>query len=181
MIRETSKIVAAYLGNHEVAVADIPDLIHSTYSALVATSSPVSELVERQPAVSIRKSVTPDAIICLECGKPQKMLKRHLLTAHDLSPEEYRSRWSLASDYPLVAPSYAARRSELAIAIGLGTTRKRGKPQETPVTKDTTLRLTKKVKERPIVETPPSEEAVPEEKPSKGHSYPASRWAKPAG
>jgi len=117
----TTKIVAAYLANNSVAAGDIPDLIGATYSALVATESPVAALAPRQePAVSVRKSVTPSAIICLECGERLKMLKRHLRTAHDLSVDAYRAKWSLPRDYPVVAPDYAAHRSELAVKIGLG-------------------------------------------------------------
>jgi len=117
----TAKIVAAYLASNTIAVDAVPDLIRATYAALVGTASPMSAPVPQQePAVSIKKSVTPSAIICLECGAPLKMLKRHLSTAHDLSVDEYRAKWTLPRDYPVVAPDYAAHRSQLAISIGLG-------------------------------------------------------------
>jgi predicted transcriptional regulator len=155
-VQQTAKIVAAYVGNHNVAINDLPDLISSTYAALNGTSTPEPIQAERlPPAVPIKKSVTPDAVICLECGKPQSMLKRHIATSHELSVDEYRAKWGLASDYPMVAPNYAARRSELAIKIGLGR-----KPKS--------------------VTSPSDTGEVPEEiKPQ--HSYPASRWSKPAG
>lgn len=150
----TAKIVTAYLGGNAVAVSDIPALIQTTYAALVNTASPVSEPIERQPAVSVKKSVTPDAIICLECGRHQKMLKRHVATAHGLSVDDYRAKWSLPADYPMVAPDYAERRSMLAIKIGLGHSRK--KPEPNPV-----LDRAEPVEEKPQ------------------HHYPPSRWSKP--
>jgi len=162
MIRLTSKIVAAYLRNNVVATADLPDLIRSTHATLVNIDAPAAEVTERQqPAVSVRKSITPDAVYCLECGKPQKMLKRHLQTAHDLSVDEYRTKWSLPSDYPMVAATYAARRSELAKSIGLGT-----KPRQD-----------RAPSAKAAVEA--NEPAAPETQPQ--HRYPASRWSKPVG
>ncbi|SEH27475.1 MucR family transcriptional regulator [Magnetospirillum fulvum] len=159
MIRLTSKIVAAYLRNNAVATADLPDLIRNTYATLVNIDTPAAEAPERQqPAVPVRKSVTPDAVYCLECGKPQKMLKRHLQTAHALSVDEYRAKWSLPSDYPMVASTYAARRSELAKSIGLGT---KPRPDRTPAPSDA------------------SEAATSDSQPQ--HRYPASRWSKPVG
>ena len=126
----TTKIVAAYLGNNTLATKDIPNLIKSVYSTLVGTDAPATAPVEQQqPAVSVKKSVTPGHIVCLECGDHQKMLKRHLLTGHGLTADEYRAKWSLPKDYPLVAPEYAARRSELAKAAGLGFTRKNRRPK----------------------------------------------------
>lgn len=117
----TAKIVTAYLRNNEVAVTDVPNLIQVTYAALFGTGAPAPVLAESQsPAVSIRKSVSPDAITCLECGKHQKMLRRHLATGHGLSVEQYRTKWNLPADYPMTAPKYAQKRSDLAIAIGLG-------------------------------------------------------------
>lgn len=119
----TTEIVSAHLANNQVAVDEIPALIqkvHRTLDDLREGNS--SGLGERpQPAVPVKKSVTPDYIICLEDGKRLKMLKRHLKTAYDMSPEEYRERWGLPADYPMVAPNYARHRSKLAKEIGLGT------------------------------------------------------------
>ena len=126
----TTKIVAAYLGGNALAATEIPTLITSVYSTLAGADSPASAPTEQQqPAVSVKKSVTPGHIVCLECGDHQKMLKRHLLTGHGLTADEYRTKWSLPRDYPLVAPEYAARRSELAKASGLGFTRKNRRPK----------------------------------------------------
>ncbi|MEE8274791.1 MAG: MucR family transcriptional regulator [Alphaproteobacteria bacterium] len=117
----TTDIVAAHVGNNTVAAGEIPALIQQVFSTL-ATVTPGAAAAERpQPAVSIRRSVTPDHIVCLEDGKKLKMLKRHLRTSYDMTPEEYRERWGLPSDYPMVAPNYAAQRSALAKKIGLGT------------------------------------------------------------
>jgi len=117
----TAKLTAAYVANNTLAAGDVPELIRATYAALVATTSPISSpAAPVEPAVFVRKSVTPSAIICLECGERLKMLKRHLRTAHDLSVDAYRAKWSLPRDYPVVAPDYAAHRSELAVKIGLG-------------------------------------------------------------
>ena len=121
----TTEIVAAHVSNNTVSPAELQGLIEKTYKTLLglgsdATPSPL--LAERpQPAVPIRKSVHPDYIICLEDGKKLKMLKRHLKTAYNMSPEQYRERWGLPADYPMVAPNYAKTRSRLAKDIGLGT------------------------------------------------------------
>ena len=124
----TTQIVAAHVRNNTVALNDLPQLIGQVYNALVGVGSEQAAEPERpQPAVSIRKSVTPDYIVCLEDGKKLKMLKRHLKTAYNMTPEEYRERWGLASDYPMVAPNYARQRSKLAKEIGLGTKARRGK------------------------------------------------------
>ena len=123
----TTEIVAAHVSNNTVALSDLPTLIEQVYKSLanVGTEPVVTE--ERpQPAVPIKKSVTPDYIVCLEDGKKLKMLKRHLKTAYNMSPEEYRDRWSLPADYPMVAPNYARQRSSLAKQIGLGTRARRG-------------------------------------------------------
>ena len=121
MIHLTSRLVAAYVGNNDVAADAVPDLIRSIYAALNNALSPISLPAELQhPAVAIKKSVTPEAIICLNCGKAMKMLKRHLTTEHGLSIAEYRAHWNLAADYPSVAPNYAASRSAMALKIGLG-------------------------------------------------------------
>lgn len=114
-------IVSAHVSNNSVATNDLPALIQSVYSALSGLGETVATPEEkREPAVSIRSSVKPDAIVCLECGAKLKMLKRHLSTDHDLSPADYKARWNLADAYPLVAPDYAAKRKELALKIGLG-------------------------------------------------------------
>ncbi|KAA0597663.1 putative transcriptional regulator [Azospirillum lipoferum] len=123
----TTEIVAAHVSNNTVALTDLPTLIEQVYKSLanVGTEPVVAE--ERpQPAVPIKKSVTPDYIVCLEDGKKLKMLKRHLKTAYNMTPEEYRDRWGLPTDYPMVAPNYARQRSSLAKQIGLGTRARRG-------------------------------------------------------
>ncbi len=114
-------IVSAHVSHNAVAADQLPLLIQSVYASLAGlgqTPAPVEE--KREPAVSVRSSVKADAIACLECGAKMKMLKRHLSTDHGLSPAEYRARWNLAADYPMVAPDYAAKRKELAVKIGLG-------------------------------------------------------------
>ena len=116
-------IVSAYLANNTVAAADLPGVISSVYTALNSTGNGVeTKPVEPAltPAVPVRKSVFPDYIVCLEDGKKLKMLKRHLKTAYDLTPDQYRMKWKLPADYPMVAPSYAQQRSALARNIGLG-------------------------------------------------------------
>ena len=122
LITLTSDIVAAHVSNNSVAVGDVATLITNVYEALAALGKvePVVAEVVREPAVSIRASVKPDHIVCLEDGKKLKMLKRHLSTHYNLTPDEYRARWNLPADYPMVAPNYANRRSELAKKIGLG-------------------------------------------------------------
>ncbi len=121
----TAEIVAAHVGNNAVAAGELPDLIRQIYSTL-ATATPGETVAERpRPAVPIRRSITPDYIVCLEDGKKLKMLKRHLKTSYNMTPAEYRERWGLPADYPMVAPNYAEQRSALAKKIGLG--RKRGK------------------------------------------------------
>lgn len=124
----TSEIVAAHVSNNTVAVADLPGLIEQVYKTLSSVGGAAEPTVDRPtPAVPIRKSVTPDYIICLEDGKKLKMLKRHLKTAYDMTPDEYRERWGLPSDYPMVAPNYAKQRSKLAKEIGLGTQQRKRK------------------------------------------------------
>ena len=119
----TADIVAAHVSNNSVAVGDLPTLISNVHAALAGlrSSAPEAAPTTREPAVSVRSSVKPDVIICLICGSKNKMLKRHLNTAHGLSPAEYRSEFGLKQDYPMVSPEYARRRSELAKSIGLGT------------------------------------------------------------
>lgn len=124
---KTVSIVSAFLSNNITPASDVPSLIRNVHEAITALDAPKEIPVEikREPAVSIRASVKPDAITCLECGSKHKMLKRHLLSAHEMTPDEYRARWNLPGDYPLVAPHYSAKRAELAKQIGLG--RKPGK------------------------------------------------------
>ncbi len=121
----TTEIVAAHVSNNTVAVTDLSQLIQQIYRSLASASGGRSEPERPPPAVPIRRSVTPDFIVCLEDGKKLKMLKRHLKTAYNMTPEEYRQRWRLPSDYPMVAPNYAKQRSKLAKKIGLGTRRAR--------------------------------------------------------
>ena len=122
LITLTSDIVAAHVSNNSVAVSDVATLISNVYAALASLgqAEPAAPEVAREPAVSIRSSIKPDHIVCLEDGKKLKMLKRHLSTHYNLTPDEYRARWGLPSDYPMVAPNYAAHRRELAKQIGLG-------------------------------------------------------------
>jgi predicted transcriptional regulator len=122
----TADIVAAHVSNNSVAVNDLPNLIQNVHQALsgISGSRPAAE-EKPQPAVSVRSSVKPDSVTCLECGQKQKMLKRHLMTAHSSTPAEYRQRFGLASDYPMVAPNYAEQRRKLAKSIGLGTKRRK--------------------------------------------------------
>ncbi len=121
LITLTSDITAAHVSNNDVAVGEVSGLIENIYSALSGLgqkSEPAPAPLE--PAVSIRSSVKPDSVTCLECGRKMKMLRRHLSTDHNLSPEDYRARWNLPASHPLVAPNYAAKRRELAKSIGLG-------------------------------------------------------------
>ncbi|MCB1532547.1 MAG: MucR family transcriptional regulator [Alphaproteobacteria bacterium] len=118
----TTEIVSAYVSNNTVNTNDLTGLIEQVYKALSGVDGQGSMLADRpQPAVPIKRSVMDDHIICLEDGKKLKMLKRHLKTAYNMTPEEYRERWGLPADYPMVAPSYAQKRSKLAKEIGLGT------------------------------------------------------------
>ena len=116
------RIVAAYVRNNHLAPADLPMVIKNIHATLggLAPGQPSDAPLQQKPAISVRKSVTPDYIVCLEDGKRLKMLKRYLRTKYRMSPEEYRAKWGLPADYPLVAPNYAARRSEFAKQIGLG-------------------------------------------------------------
>jgi|SRR5579859_3448268 len=152
MIDLTAKLVAAYLRGNAVDASELPALIKSTHAAFVGvTQPPEAPATPQAPFISVKKSVTPDAIICLECGKPQQMIKRHLHTAHGLSTDGYKTKWSLPSDYPMVAPNYAQKRSQLAIASGLGQ-------------KHATSKI---------------EESVPESPQQPTNRYPASRWSRP--
>jgi predicted transcriptional regulator len=122
----TTEIVAAHVSNNTVSLGDLPQLINQVYNSLANIGSVPTAPAERpQPAVPIKKSVHADFIVCLEDGKKLKMLKRHLKTAYNMTPEAYRERWGLGSDYPMVAPNYARQRSRLAKEIGLGTRARR--------------------------------------------------------
>lgn len=125
----TAEIVSAHVSNNPVALGDLPNLIQEVYRTLSTVGQPAAKPApERpQPAVPIKKSITPEYLICLEDGKKLKMLKRHLQTSYQLTPDQYRERWGLGSDYPMVAPNYAKHRSSLAKKIGLGT-KPRGRP-----------------------------------------------------
>jgi MucR family transcriptional regulator, transcriptional regulator of exopolysaccharide biosynthesis len=127
-VEYAANIVSAFVSNNPLPAAELPDLVRAVHTALFSLTSGKVEIpteTKKQPAVPIKKSVTPDFIICLEDGKKFKSLRRHLNTAYGMTPEEYRARWGLPPDYPMVAPNYAQRRSELAMSIGLG--RKAGK------------------------------------------------------
>ena len=120
LLELTSEIVAAHVSNNTLAVNDLPQLIKDVSFTLANVDENQGFPERLNPPVSIKKSVTPDFIVCLEDGKKLKMLKRHLKTAYNMTPEEYRQRWSLPLDYPMVAPNYAKHRSDLAKEIGLG-------------------------------------------------------------
>ncbi|WP_225770445.1 MucR family transcriptional regulator [Inquilinus sp. Marseille-Q2685] len=131
--KHTVQIVAAHVSHNSVAPNDLPALIEQVYGALTGLGKPSTPAPSRpEPAVPIRKSVTPDYIVCLEDGKKLKMLKRHLQAAYSMTPDEYRERWGLPADYPMVAPNYAKQRSSLAKSIGLGTRRVAEPPAPAP-------------------------------------------------
>lgn len=120
----TAAIVTAYAGTHQLKAEDLPTLIrsvHDTLKGLGNGAAPAPEETRLAPAVPIKRSVTPDYIICLEDGRKLKMMKRYLRTTYNMTPEDYRAKWGLPADYPMVAPNYAAKRSEFARTIGLGT------------------------------------------------------------
>ena len=123
----TAEIVSAYVRNNTVPAAEIPALISQVHSALARVSGGASDTPSEplKPAVSVKKSVTPEYLVCLEDGKKFKSLKRHLRTQYNMTPEQYRDKWSLGADYPMVAPNYAAARSQLAKQMGLGQQRRR--------------------------------------------------------
>jgi predicted transcriptional regulator len=129
LIDLAADIVSAYVSNNTVPAGELPTLIADVYAALQKTSGGEVEAAPEplKPAVPVKKSVNPDYIVCLEDGKKFKSLKRHLRTHYDLTPEDYREKWGLPADYPMVAPNYAAARSELAKKMGLGQQRRRGK------------------------------------------------------
>ena len=128
-IELAADIVSAYVSNNSVSANDLPSLIGDIHNALLRVSSGAVEALSEalKPAISVKKSITPDYIICLEDGKKFKSLKRHLRTQYNMSPEEYREKWGLPSDYPMVAPNYAQARSQLAKQMGLGQQRRKRK------------------------------------------------------
>jgi predicted transcriptional regulator len=125
----TADIVSAYVSNNTVPASDIPNLINQVHLALLRVSGGQNETQPEplKPAISVKKSITPEYIVCLEDGKKFKSLKRHLRTQYNMTPEQYREKWQLPTDYPMVAPNYAAARSQLAKQMGLGQQRRRRK------------------------------------------------------
>ena len=123
LITLTADIVSAHVSHNNVAVGEVSGLIRQVHAALAQLGEPVAPPPpeKQEPAVSVRSSIKPDHIVCLEDGKKLKMLKRHLMTHYGLTPDQYRAKWGLAADYPMVAPNYAAQRRDLAMKIGLGT------------------------------------------------------------
>lgn len=132
----TADIVSSHFANNSVAAAEVPGVIESVYATLARLGSPAEAPAPKQePAVAIRSSIKPDYIVCLEDGKKLKMLKRHLMTRYGMTPDDYRAKWGLPADYPMVAPNYAEQRRSLAKQIGLGTKRTakpRGRPRKNP-------------------------------------------------
>lgn len=125
LARLVADVVASYVSNHKVDIGELPNLVqqvHHSFLRLDGTTAATLSASDRpEPAVPVKKSITPEYIVCLEDGKKLKMLKRHLKTAYNITPEQYRERWNLPADYPMVAPNYAKERSKLAKDIGLGT------------------------------------------------------------
>ena len=124
VLKMTAEVVSAYVGNNALPSSEIPELIKLVYGSLQGLDHSGDRQEQLKPAVPIRRSVTPDHIICLEDGKKLKMLKRHLRTTYNMTPEEYRAKWGLPADYPMVAPNYAEQRSQFAKKIGLGRKRR---------------------------------------------------------
>jgi predicted transcriptional regulator len=122
LLQMTAQVVSAYVGNNSIADGQLPEVIRSVYASLnsLDTAGAGEVAPEQKPAVPVKRSVTPDFIVCLEDGKKLKMLKRHLRTTYELTPDEYRAKWGLPADYPMVAPNYAKQRSAFAKKIGLG-------------------------------------------------------------
>ena len=126
LITLTADSVAAHVTNNDVAIAELPTLIRTVHDALATLGAePAAPAARAEPAVSVRSSIKPDYLVCLEDGKKLKMLKRHLMTHYQMTPEQYRAKWHLPADYPMVAPNYAETRRKLAKQIGLGTSRTR--------------------------------------------------------
>ena len=127
LLRMTTEVVAAYVSNNTVPAGEISSLINQVHAALARVSGKSGDASSEplRPAISVKKSITPEYIVCLEDGKKFKSLKRHLRTQYNMTPEQYREKWALGADYPMVAPSYAAARSQLAKQMGLGQQRRR--------------------------------------------------------
>ena len=132
LVTLTADIVAAHVSNNSVAISDIPLVIRSVHEALSGLGVTVEPEVKQEPAVSVRSSVKPDYIVCLEDGKKLKMLRRHLMTHYNMTPDDYRAKWNLPKDYPMVAPNYAEKRRALAKQIGLGTKGRGGGRKKAP-------------------------------------------------
>lgn len=132
LLNLTTEIVASYVSNNTIEAREVPEVMKSIYTTLTELASGRGAISANrpEPAVSVKKSIAEDYIICLEDGKKLKMLKRHLKSAYNMTPEQYRERWNLSPDYPMVAPNYARQRSQLAKNIGLGTRSRRGKNKE---------------------------------------------------
>jgi predicted transcriptional regulator len=129
----TADIVSAHVGNNVVAVSDLPNLISSVHKALSAAAHPIAPTTSKEtPAVPVRSSVKPDYLVSLESGKKLKMLKRYLMTNYGMTPDQYRAKWGLPRDYPMVAPNYSLQRKEFAISIGLGQARKTATRRASP-------------------------------------------------
>jgi predicted transcriptional regulator len=122
LLRMTAEVVAAYVSNNTLGTGQLGDVIHAVYNSLRSLDGQIVEILPEasKPAVPVRKSITPEYLVCLEDGKKLKMLKRHLRSTYNLSPDEYRAKWGLPPDYPMVAPKYAQQRSDFAKKIGLG-------------------------------------------------------------
>jgi len=129
LVTLTADIVAAHVSNNSVAISDIALVIQSVHEALAGLGQTAAPEVKQEPAVSVRSSVKPDYITCLEDGKKLKMLRRHLMTHYGMTPDDYRAKWNLPKDYPMVAPNYAEKRRALAKQIGLGTSGRGGRPR----------------------------------------------------
>jgi len=123
IVRLTADVIAAYVSNNELSPAELPELIRAVHASLggIGGVEPAVPAEKQKPAVPVKRSVTPDYIVCLEDGKRLKMLKRYLRSHYDMSPEDYRAKWNLPADYPMVAPNYSKQRSQFAKDIGLGT------------------------------------------------------------
>jgi predicted transcriptional regulator len=132
ILRMAVDVVAAYVSKNSLPAGQIPEVIHTVYNSLsqIDTLAPEAKPEVQRPAIPVKKSVTPDYIVCLEDGKKLKMLKRHLRTTYNMTPDEYRAKWNLPPDYPMVAPNYASQRSEFAKKIGLGRKAVEGSAQE---------------------------------------------------
>ena len=168
LLDHVADIVSAHVSNNSVAAADLPGLIQAVYASLAALGqAPEPAAEELKPAVSVRASVKPDAVTCLECGEKMKMLKRHLGSDHGMTPAEYRTRWSLPADYPMVAPDYAAKRKELAVRIGLGR-----KPGQSPKAKvETAPEAAPKAQPKAAPKAQPKADAAPAKRQKLGVAF----------